>query len=64
VQHQNASGENTQPAPNPSPIAVHCHPGRSEGSALGFSVPLDPSANTEGAKLNRQIQEVEHAPTH
>ena len=63
VQHQNASGENTHSAPNESPIAVHCHPERSEGSALAFSVPLDPPANTETAKLNRQTQEVEHAPT-
>ena len=71
VQHQNVSGENTHPAPNQSPIAVHCRPScpdegreRSEGSALAFSVPLDPPANTETAKLNRQTQEVEHAPTH
>jgi hypothetical protein len=64
VQHQNPSEEGTQPAPNQFPIAVHCHPERSGGSALGFSVPLDLPANTETAKLNRQIQEVEHAPTH
>jgi hypothetical protein len=71
VQHQNASVENTQPAPNQSPVAVHCHPacpdeGRagSEGSALSISVSIDPLANAETAKLNRQIQEVEHAPTH
>ena len=64
VQHQNASGENTHSAPNESPIADHCHPERSEGSALAFSVPLDPPANTEAAKSNRQTQEVEHAPTH
>jgi hypothetical protein len=70
VQHQNASGENAHSVPN-SPIAVHCHPAcpdegreRSEGSALAFSVPLEPTANTESAKLNRQTQEVEHAPTH
>jgi hypothetical protein len=64
VQHQNASVENTSPAPNQSPVAVQCHPERSEGSALAFSVPLGPLANTETAKLNRQTQEVEHAPTH
>jgi hypothetical protein len=63
VRHENASGENTQPAPNQSPIAVRCHPERSEGSALGFSVPLDLPANAETAKFNRQTQEVEHAPT-
>jgi hypothetical protein len=63
VQHQNPSEEGTQPAPNQSPIAVRCHPERSGGSALGFSVPLDLPANTETAKLNRQTQEVEHAPT-
>ncbi|MGD0401791.1 MAG: hypothetical protein ABSB66_01220 [Candidatus Acidiferrales bacterium] len=103
VQHQNASGENIQPAPNQSSIAVRCrpacpdegtlgsegsalatievalpltvscqpgnnprsplpcHPERSEGSALAFSSPSAPSAETP--ELNRQIQEVEHAPT-
>jgi hypothetical protein len=69
VQHQNASGENTQPAPNQSPVAVRCHSACSdegrgiEGSALSISVSVDPLANAETAKLNRQIQEVEHAPT-
>jgi hypothetical protein len=63
VKHENASGEDTQPAPNQSPVAVHCHPTRSEGSAIAISVPLDLPANAETAKLNRQIQEVEHAPT-
>jgi hypothetical protein len=70
VQHQNASGESAQPAPNQLPVAVRCHSacpdeGRGiEGSALSISVSIDPLANTETAKLNRQIQEVEHAPTH
>ena len=69
VQHQNASGESAQPAPNQFPVAVRCHSacpdeGRGiEGSALSISVSIDPLANTETAKLNRQIQEVEHAPT-
>ena len=71
VKHENASGENAQSAPNQSPIAVRCRPafpdeGRvgSEGSALAISVSIDPLVNTETAKLNRQIQEVEHARTH
>jgi hypothetical protein len=34
-----------------------------QGSALSISVSVDPLANAETAKLNRQIQEVEHAPT-
>jgi hypothetical protein len=70
VQHQNASGENAQPAANQCPIAVRCRPDSpdqaragSEGSALAISVSIDPLVNAETAKLNRQIQEVEHAPT-
>ena len=43
-----------------SPQQTHCHPERSEGSALAVS--LNP-ANSESRELNRQIQELEHAPT-
>ena len=43
-----------------APGQTHCHPESSEGSAL--AIPLN-SANTECRELNRQIQELEHAPT-
>jgi len=56
-----------QPAAKDSPSPPHCHPTcpdegreRSEGSAL--AIPLN-SANDESRELNRQIQELEHAPT-
>jgi hypothetical protein len=39
---------------------AHCHPERSEGSALAVSLN---SASAQPTELNRQIQEVEHAPT-
>jgi hypothetical protein len=45
---------------NDSPSPPPCHPGRSEGSAL--AIPLN-SATAESRELNRQIQELEHAPT-
>jgi hypothetical protein len=43
-----------------APEQTHCHPESSEGSAL--AIPLN-SASAESRELNRQIQELEHAPT-
>jgi len=70
VQHQNVSQESSQPVAKDPAIPPNCHPAcpdegreRSEGSALAFSAPQHYSASTETPELNRQTQELEHAPT-
>jgi hypothetical protein len=55
-----ASSPVTQPATKDSPTPLPCRAERSEGSALAVSLN---SSSAQSTELNRQIQEVEHAPT-
>jgi hypothetical protein len=62
-----AASPAAEPAAKDSPQPARCHPacpdeGRERSERAALEVPLN-SGNAESRELNRQIQELEHAPT-